>query len=85
MVNTTKVSQQILSIFPELKSHSNQLVVSYDDRKNVWDVWLKYKNRKLHTYLEDTEVEDCTNNNKCISLALQIAQLRANFEQLDGD
>ncbi|MFH1991905.1 MAG: hypothetical protein ABIK98_05790, partial [Pseudomonadota bacterium] len=56
--------------------------VDYDNEQKAWVVDLKKDHLELKTYLEDGDAELCMEGKQCVSLGLEIAQLKDNIAQL---
>jgi hypothetical protein len=82
MHDKKELCEKIRSIYPDIGECGIDLDVEYDEAKKAWVVDLKKGNQELKTHLERQEVYDCMEGKKCVSLGLQIAQLRANIEKL---
>ena len=57
------------------------LNVDYDRGQKAWVVDLKKDRHELKHYLEDVDADLCTQGKQCISLGLEIAQLRDNIQR----
>jgi len=73
---------KIKAVFPEIGACGINLMVDYDENNKAWVVDLKKDNHELKTFLEDSEAQQCMDGKQCVSLGLQIGQLRKNIEQL---
>jgi hypothetical protein len=73
---------KIKSIYPEIGECGIDVNLDWDDAKKAWVVDLKKDNHELKTHLEPEDADGCMKGNKCISLGLQIAQLKANIEDM---
>jgi len=56
--------------------------VEYDKKNKRWVVDLKQGGHELKTFLEDGDAEKCLNGIQCVSLGVEIAQLRANIDRM---
>jgi hypothetical protein len=56
--------------------------VDYDQAKKVWVVDLKKDRHELKHHLEQEDADLCMEGKQCVSLGLEIAQLRDNIKQL---
>jgi hypothetical protein len=82
MHDKKELCEKIRSIYPDIGKCGIDVDVEYDEAKKAWVVDLKKDNQELKTHLEVQEVSDCMEGKQCVSLCLQIAQLRANIEKL---
>jgi hypothetical protein len=67
-------------LYPELGECGINVDVEWSENKKAWVVDLKKDNHELTTHLEPEDADGCMKGNKCVSLGLQIAQLKANIE-----
>ena len=51
-------------------------------RKKAWIVDLKKDKHELKAHLEPQEANKCMEGKQCVSLGLQIAQLKVNIERM---
>jgi len=82
MQDKKELCEKIRSIYPEIGECGIDVDVEYDEAKKAWVVDLKKGNQELKTHLELQEVDDCMEGKQCVSLGLQVSQLRANIEKL---
>ena len=74
--------EKIKAVFPEIGACGINLMVDYDKQNKAWVVDLKKDKHELKTFLEESEAQECMDGKQCVSLGLQIGQLRKNIEQL---
>lgn len=82
MPTKEELCEKIKEVFPEIGACGINLAVDYDKTNQAWVVDLKKDNHELKTFLEETEAQECMEGKQCVSLGLQIGQLRKNIEQL---
>jgi hypothetical protein len=82
MQDKKELCEKIRSIYPDIGECGIDVDVEYDEAKKAWIVDLKKGELELKTHLELQEVDDCMEGKQCVSLGIQIAQLRANIEKL---
>jgi hypothetical protein len=82
MQDKKELCEKIRSIYPDIGECGIDVDVEYDEAKKAWIVDLKKGELELKTYLELQEVDDCMEGKQCVSLGIQISQLRANIEKL---
>ena len=75
-----ELCSKIESIYPEIGRCGIEVDVEWDEVKKVWIVDLKKDNRELTTHLEHQDAESCMLGKQCVSLGMQIAQLKSNIE-----
>ena len=83
MYTKEELCQKIIEVFPDIGACGIEVTVDYDQTNKAWVVDLKKGNHELKTYLEDNEAQTCMEGKQCVSLGLQIGQLRKNIEEID--
>ena len=82
MYNKKELCEKIKGIYPDIGECGIDVDVEYDEEKKAWIVDLKKDNRELKTHLEPAEADQCMEGKQCVSLGLQVAQLKANIESM---
>ena len=82
MPTKEELCEKIKAVFPEIGACGIDLMVEYDGNNKAWVVDLKKDEHELKTFLEESEAQECMDGKQCVSLGLQIGQLRQNIEQL---
>jgi hypothetical protein len=82
MHDKRELCDKIKSIFPDIGACDIDVKVDYDQEKKAWVVDLKKGKHELKTYLEPEEADQCIEGKQCVSLGVQIAQLRSNIERM---
>ena len=82
MPTKEELCEKIKAVFPEIGACGINLMVDYDENNKAWVVDLKKDDHELKTFLEEVEAQECMEGKQCVSLGLQIGQLRKNIEQL---
>ena len=82
MCTKQELCEKIKTVFPEIGACGINLMVDYDKQNKAWVVDLKKDKHELKTFLEESEAQECMDGKQCVSLGLQIGQLRKNIEQL---
>ena len=82
MPTKEELCEKIKAVFPEIGACGINLMVDYDENNKAWVVDLKKDNHELKTFLEEGEAQECMEGKQCVSLGIQIGQLRQNIEQL---
>ncbi len=80
MFTKEQLCQKITEVFPDIGACGIDVNVSYDDEKKSWVVDLQKERHHLKTFLEEKEAQMCIDGKQCVSLGLEIAQLRKNIE-----
>jgi len=78
MHNRQELYKQILSLHPEINESDIAVDVHYDETKESWVVDLKKGKHVLKHYLDVADADTCMDGTQCVSLGLEIAQLRKN-------
>lgn len=82
MPTKEELCAKIKEVFPEIGACGIDLKVDYDQAEKAWVVDLKRDNHELKTFLEEPEADECMAGKQCVSLGLQIGQLKKNIEEL---
>ena len=82
MYNKKELCEKIKGIYPDIGECGIDVDVEYDEGKKAWIVDLKKDNHELKTHLEPAEADQCMEGQQCVSLGLQVAQLKANIERM---
>lgn len=80
MYDKKELCEKILAMYPEIGACGLNLDVNFDDEKNAWVVRLNKDKHTLSHYLDVPEADHCMNGKECVSLGLEIAQLKKNIE-----
>ncbi len=81
MVTQKELCERIQSIHPDIGVCGVDFDVEYDDKAKAWVVDFHQGKQHLRTFIEDNEADSCLEKDQCMSLAMQIGQLRYNFEK----
>jgi hypothetical protein len=84
MLNKEEICNKIIEIYPDIGACGIDVKVDYDEAQKAWVVDLKKDEHELKTYIETPEAENCLQGKQCVSLGLEIAQLRKTIEELHG-
>ncbi len=82
MINKNELCEKIRKLYPDIGECGIDLNVDYDEEQQAWVVYLKKDHLELKTFLEDGDAELCMLDKQCVSLGIEIAQLRDNIAQL---
>lgn len=82
MYDKKELCRKITEMYPDIGECGIDLDVEYDKEKKAWVVDLKKDKHELKTHLEPKEADDCMDGKQCVSLGIQIAQLRQNIERM---
>ncbi|MGD8342014.1 MAG: hypothetical protein PVH53_00405 [Desulfobacterales bacterium] len=75
MIDKKELCQKIVALYPDVGQCGIDVKVEFDQDQNTWVVDLK-------TFLEEGDAEKCMLGEQCVSLGIEIAQLRANIERM---
>ncbi len=78
--NREQLCHKITEIYPDIGHCGIDVDVTHDPKKEVWIVDLKKGPHELQHHLEYSDAQDCLTGKQCVSLALEISQLRKNIE-----
>ncbi len=74
-----ELCKKIERIYPDIGKCGIDFNVSYDDDNGRWKVHLKKDNKSLDTFLEPGDAELCMDGKQCLSLGIEISQLKDNI------
>lgn len=77
MYDREKFREKLKSIYPDIGKWGIDLEVDYDVSEQIWIVQLKKGDIELMTHLELEEAKSCMEGKQCVSLGLQVAELKA--------
>lgn len=80
MLTKEELCRKIIEVFPDIGECGIDVNVDWDERNKAWAVDFKKGDEELKTFLETDEADQCMEGKQCVSLGLQIAQLRSNIE-----
>lgn len=80
MHDKKELCDKISEIYPEIGQCGINVDVDWNEGKKAWVVDLKKDEHELTTHLEPEDADGCMEGKQCVSLGLQIAQLKANIE-----
>ena len=82
MIDKEELCKRIVDIYPDIGQCGIDVQVEYDETQKRWIVDLKKNGHELKTFLEDGDAEKCLEGIQCVSLGIEIAQLRGNIERM---
>jgi hypothetical protein len=82
MIDKETLCKKIEEIYPDIGTCGIDIDVAYDDTNQRWTVHLQKDHHKLKTYLEQGDAELCLEGKQCVSLGIEIAQLRDTIERM---
>ena len=81
MINKAQLCEKIREIYPDIGQCGIDLQVDYDDEQKRWVVHLERDAHRIKTYLEQGDAELCLMGRQCVSLSIEINQLRDSVER----
>ncbi len=82
MHDKNELCEKIRNLYPDIGECGIDVRVDYDLDQMAWVVYLKKDRRELKTFLEDSDADLCMDGKQCVSLGIEIAQLRDNISRL---
>ncbi len=80
MHDKNELCKKITSLYPDIGECGIDVDVDFDNAKNAWTVDLKKDDHELKHYLETVDADACMDGKQCVSLGLEIAQLKKNIK-----
>lgn len=80
MLDREELCKKITEIYPEIGECGIDIDVTLDEAKKVWLVNLKKGGHEMQHHLEYSDADSCLDGKQCVSLGLEIAQLKKNIE-----
>ena len=85
MLNKDALCEKIRGIYPDIGECGLDVKVEFDDAQNRWTVYLKKDKHELKTYLEPGDAEKCMQGKQCVSLGIEINQLKDSLQRMPKD
>ena len=82
MISKAQLCEKIREIYPDIGQCGIDLDADYDAEQARWVVHLKKNNHYLKTFLEEGDAELCLSGRQCLSLSVEITQLRDSIERM---
>lgn len=82
MLDKAALCKKITEIYPDIGACGIDLRVEYDESQNRWAIKMDKDGHQLKTYLEEGDAELCMDGKQCVSLGIEIAQLKDNIKKL---
>jgi hypothetical protein len=79
MHSKEELCEKIRAVHPDIGACGINVDVEWDASKKAWIVDFKKDEQELKTHLEPEDADGCMEGKQCVSLGLQIAQLKANI------
>jgi len=80
MYSKEALCEKIVALYPEIGKCGIDIAVEYDLKEKMWLVDLKKGTHELKHHLEIPDADACMENKQCVSLGLDIDQLKKNIK-----
>jgi len=82
MIDKAALCEKIRALYPDVGACGIDVDAEWDGAQQAWVVHLSRGGYRLKTFLEPKDAEQCLMGRQCVSLGIEIAQLRANIERM---
>jgi hypothetical protein len=80
MFDKEELCQKIRELYPDVGACEIDIDAFFSTAKGTWIIELKKGDHVLRHHLEKHDAKDCMDGRQCVSLGLEIAQLKKNIE-----
>lgn len=77
-----ELCRQIQLIYPDIGECGIDIDTAFDEKEKRWTVNLRRGKKELKTFLEPGDAELCLMGKKCLSLSVEINQLKDSIERM---
>lgn len=81
MYDSEELCKKITELYPDIGQCDIDVEAYYSPLKKAWIVELHKGGQTLRHHLADNDAKDCIDGKQCVSLGLEIAQLKKNIER----
>lgn len=81
-MNKKELCDKIRSLYPDVGECGIDVNVDYDDTNDRWKVYLKKDKKELKTFLEPGDADLCMKGKQCVSLGIEINQLKDSIDRM---
>ena len=85
MIDKHELCEKIRDLYPDIGECGIDIDVEYDEEQRAWVVHLLKEKYELKTFLEQGDAEKCMDDIQCVSLGIEIAQLKDSIERMPKD
>ena len=85
MLDKNLLCKKIQEIYPDIGECGIDVWADFDDEQKRWTVHLKKDDHELKTYLEEGDAEKCMNGVQCVSLGIEVAQLKDSVQRMPNN
>jgi hypothetical protein len=82
MIDKMELCSRIRKIYPDIGECGIDIEADYDTTQERWTVVLRKGTKELKTFLEPGDVEYCLMGKQCLSLSIEINQLKDSIERM---
>ncbi|MEJ2728871.1 MAG: hypothetical protein P8185_10235 [Deltaproteobacteria bacterium] len=82
MIDSEELCEKIIELYPDIGECGIDVKVEFDENQNSWVVDLKKDKHELKTFLEHGDAENCMAGKQCVSLGIEIAQLKDSIQRM---
>jgi hypothetical protein len=82
MIDKNELCKKIRTIYPDIGECGIDVEADYDTAQQRWTVILRKGAKELKTFLEPGDVEYCLMGKQCLSLSIEINQLRDSVDRM---
>ena len=82
MIDKEELCQKIIALYPDICECDIDVKVDFDEDKNTWVVDFKKGRHEMKTFLEEGDAEKCLEGIQCVSLGIEISQLKDSIERM---
>ena len=82
MYDKKALCDKIRKLYPDIGECGIDVDVDYDQEQKAWTVNLKKDHIELKHFLETQDADLCMEGKQCVSLGLEIAQLKDTIAQI---
>ena len=76
MYDKNELCEKIKQLYPEISECRIDVAVDWDEAEKAYTVDLKTPDREVRHYLPENDAALCMEGKQCVSLGLEIAQLK---------
>ncbi len=80
MYSKEELCKKITALYPDIGECGIDITVEYEPKKKIWLIDLKKGGHELKHHLEIPDADACMEGKQCVSLGLEIGQLKKNLE-----
>lgn len=77
-----ELCDKIREIYPQIGECGIDIDVGYDKDNERWTVYLKKDEKSLKTFLEPDDARLCMEGKQCVSLGIEINQLKDSIDRM---